>query len=73
MLTALHIALYRAVKPHFLASLYGGRPQATPTEALVTERLLRHRPRISRDQQRGWSTKISFRTYNSLKNQGILD
>ncbi|MCA8110273.1 hypothetical protein [Burkholderia cepacia] len=34
---------------------------------------LERKPRLSRDQQRGWSTKISFRTYNSLKNQGVLD
>ncbi|MDF0504865.1 hypothetical protein POK33_29450 [Burkholderia cenocepacia] len=47
-----------------------------PNETLtvrVVEALRRFKPRLSRDQQRGWSTKISFRTYNSLKNQGILD
>ncbi|MBY4725723.1 MULTISPECIES: hypothetical protein [Burkholderia] len=41
--------------------------------AKVSAAFYRFKPRLSRDQQRGWSTKISFRTYNSLKNQGVLD
>lgn len=41
--------------------------------ATVRDVLHRHRPRLSRDEQRGWSTKISFRTYNSLKRQGVLE
>ena len=46
--------------------------ELSPLHLLVAEALKR-KPRLSRDQQRGWSTKISFRTYNSLKNQGVLE
>jgi hypothetical protein len=38
---------------------------------MVWEALLK-KPKLSRDAQRGWSTNLSFRTYNALKNQGVL-
>jgi hypothetical protein len=39
----------------------------------VGNALGRYKPKLSRDAQRGWSTNISFRTYNALKNQGVLE
>lgn len=29
-------------------------------------------PRLSEDQKRGWSTKLSFRTFKALQAQGVL-
>jgi len=45
----------------------------TPTalSVMVWEALLK-KPKVSRDVQRGYSTTIGFRTYNQLKNQGVL-
>lgn len=40
--------------------------------AVLIRDALKRTPRLTRDQQRGWSTNISFRTYNALKNQGVL-
>lgn len=45
----------------------------TPTAlAVVVRDSLNKQPKPSRDSQRGWSTNITFRTYNALKNQGVL-
>lgn len=38
----------------------------------VFHSLDRTKPKLTRDQQRGWSANLTFRTYNSLKNQGVL-
>lgn len=61
-----------AIRNAFANSLRFTGKRCTAVESLIVTALGRS-PRLSRDQQRGWSTKISFRTYNSLKNQGILD
>jgi hypothetical protein len=46
----------------------------TPTDLSVRiwEALLK-KPKTSRDNQRGYSTTIGFRTYSQLKNQGVLE
>jgi hypothetical protein len=45
----------------------------TPLAEQVLQSLARTKPKLSRDAQRGWSTQLSFRTYNALKNQGVLE
>jgi hypothetical protein len=39
---------------------------------VIWEALLK-KPKTSRDNQRGYSTTIGFRTYSQLKNQGVLE
>jgi len=45
------------------------------SEALyeTISKAMKRPPRLSRDEQRGWSTKVSFRTYHALQRQGILE
>lgn len=59
-----------AIRQAFLTSICWGEPN--PLHALVADRLVKTQPRLTRDQQRGWSTNVTFRTYNALKNQGVL-
>jgi hypothetical protein len=54
------------------AKVSAARFAAVAPLAGVISDALKRTPRLTRDQQRGWSTNISFRTYNALKNQGVL-
>lgn len=61
-MTAIRTALDNAARTAPISKLQG-----------IVKAALKRPVRLSRDQQRGWSTKISFRAYNSLKNQGVLE
>lgn len=60
-MTAIREALYTALS----------HAKFTPLAGVVAGSLSKA-PKPSRDSQRGWSTNITFRTYNALKNQGVL-
>lgn len=33
---------------------------------------VQHEPKLTREQEKGWSTNLSFRTFKSLQAQGVL-
>lgn len=55
-----------------IAALLTTRAPSDPI-CVAVDTALSRKPRLSRDEQRGWSTKVSFRTYHALQRQGILD
>jgi hypothetical protein len=61
-----------AIRQAFLKAFFTSEA-AIPNLLGLVERSLQHAPKPSRDTQRGWSTNITFRTYNALKNQGVLE
>lgn len=60
-----------AIRQAFARSIVTMKGFNSPFHHMVFEALKRA-PKPSRDSQRGWSTNITFRTYNALKNQGVL-
>lgn len=40
--------------------------------ATICINAIMNKPKLSSDQQRGWSAHLSFRTFNTLKEQGIM-
>lgn len=64
-------SMYNAMREAFLNTAF---PDAVRYSKLGQDIInaVQREPKLTADQQRGWSTKLSFRTFHQLKNAGIL-